>query len=673
MKFTQAQEDAITNVDNDATILAAAGSGKTSVIIEKVAHLIQNQSLSLERFLIVTFTEKAGNELKLRLSKKLNIPFFKLKESAIGTVHSFAGQQIRAHHQTLGLRSDFQVIEQFMASLQKSQIVSEQLLALAETEDPHALYFVDKYGYHRASKSLLKLMEQMSVRGSLGQNEESKIAESLIQHMENTYEQWKLARNLLDFSDLERYFLKLLQDKAYLSELQGQLAWIIVDEFQDTSPTQWQMISQIYAPRAATPNHLVIVGDPRQSIYGFRGADPKLFVQVQSQLTKNGGKTFYLSENFRSAPTIIELVNNISAELFEGEFPPMIITRHDIQGDVEPIEILPGKQDELRRQEVDEVTERLLLQHEEGTPWRDMALLFRTRLIAPYYEEKFRELGIPYQTKSGEQLLERPEVIAALYLLKSISGSSRTKDRLFSQTLIQSSPLRNLIQVIKDNSDSSLFPEEKLKIREPLETYLPKIFKWIRLCFHDEHVVKNLEHLEEKILLIQEYRTTRDYEPTLEEILMIVNSLREEGYHIPCAATSEEEEPDEEEIPDRVQLMTIHASKGLEFALVVLCDLNATPRASRSDFVTDEEGQVHFQQKDTETAGLKDFFLKDQVYASHEDNKKIEELEESKRLLYVALTRAKEKLILPLALPQEKKSKSVKPKSWAEWIRPYVI
>lgn len=634
VRLTDSQQKAVLFFDNDSAILAGAGSGKTLVLVEKVAALIEKLHVPPSRILVVTFTEKAADEMKGRLAKRLRLRKEDLDALPIGTIHGAAADLLRRFGRPLGLDPTFKIMNEFLAGLERLRAVRGTFLELIEARHPEALEAVG----HLGLKGSLRFFSRILDRGKDSRVPYAAVLDRILA----SYRERKAALGMLDFDDLELYLLRLSPPDLY--------DWILVDEFQDTSPIQWKILSRLHV---AGKNRLVIVGDPRQSIYRFRRADPSLFHSVSREILQRGGRLFPLNENFRSASEVIEFVNLVSEPLFEEAFPPLVATRKDLVGGIDRLTIAQeGYARDIRTAEARAVLDHLSRLRGNGLLWRSMALLFRTRHAVAFYEGVLKELKIPYRTSMGESLLERPEIIAATTLLKRLAGPSEAERPLIEATLSHT-PL------VRFSSDLSPMP---------LPSFIEGLFEKIVPLF-PQAVHRNLYAFKSLILDLICLDITG-----LEVLLENLSALRQEEARIPCPSAEEESSGE----VDAVSLMTVHAAKGLEFPVVVLCDLAAKGRSSakaREPYVESANGDVVLKEKDKDANGLKDRLVKGDGYADLERREKEAEHEESKRLLYVALTRAKERIVLPLPsqpLPSqslEKKPRKGQSESWSDWLQ----
>lgn len=635
-RLTLAQEEAVL-YDGSAALLAGAGSGKTLVLTEKIVHLVGEKKIPLDRLLVVTFTDKAAEEIRRRLARRLRRTEKDMPEGSIGTVHAFAASLLHLRGQKLGLSQDFTLMEESLAHLDRLRTVRQEILTLVNLRDPTILDTVDRYGFHGTIRLFLDLMN-LSCRHQIAPSPHVVI----VDHLRKIFFQKKRSQNLLDFNDLEALTLELLNRPEEKDRLQNNFQWIIVDEFQDINPVQWKILSQIHQP---DKNNLVIVGDPRQSIYRFRGADPTLFEKVRSDIERSGGRTLFLSENFRSARSIIHCVNAVAGKMFEEDFPPLKNTR-TAEGSTDILLFDPGVDSDSRRAaEAITILQKLENLYREGHAWGKMVLLFKNKNAVPYYECLLHQRQIPFVTTVSETLLERPEVICILLFLEQLALKNHP----------ETDPQRRLALAGLEYSPLKDFPSNFST--ESLVFFLESFFEPVLLRFPDLWHQMNLKAFKKLLEGLLQLGET-----SLSSLVAAVRVLREENAQIPCA-----------QIPPRtgqvsmLSLMTIHKSKGLEFPIVVLCDIEGrSGQTSRRYLYDASTSELLLKDKDRETRGLKERAQKSDRFEELEALEKRADKEESKRLLYVALTRAEEHLILPL--PYEKTDRKRRD-DWSGWLR----
>jgi ATP-dependent exoDNAse (exonuclease V) beta subunit len=355
-------------------------------------------------------------------------------------------------------------------------------------------------------------------------------------------------------------------------------------------------------------------------------------------LEKNGGKLLELAENFRSAREVVAFVNAIGEPLFAEKFPPMKAIRTD-GGGVERLWIEDGPAGEFRAAEATAVVRRFKELRAEGHLWKTMALLFKTRKAVPAYEEALKAEGVPYRTSLGEPLLERPEILTLLFWMQKRAGASES-ETAFLKTALQHSVLKGFSEDLELN---------------PLSAYLDGFFDKVQPLF-PETVHRNLKAFQ---------NLTRDLMSLgvghLKALVQNLRTLREEEARIPCPDAVDDK-------ADAVSILTVHGAKGLEWPIVAVCDLKAGPARQASLYLSNDDGDLLLKEGDLSASGLKTPLIKTEAFTDKENREREEGLEESKRLLYVALTRARDRLILPLPIAKaDGKGKGRSPR-WSDWL-----
>ncbi len=635
MKLTTTQQEAV-EFDGNAVIVAAAGSGKTLVLVEKIAWLVQQRNIPLPRILVTTFTEKAAEELRRRLAKRLHVTQTSLKEAYIGTMHGFCARLLREQNPA----DEFTILEDFLARLEQVQTTRKTLLELLEAGEEQTLSLVEEFGFHRTVKILMELLPKPSCRFPFP---------NPLSAVRLAYAAKKQIgkQHRLDFNDLEIQTNQLLQDPSHRARWQKNFDYLLIDEFQDINPIQWRILSQLHA----TQNRLVVVGDPQQSIYRFRGAEAALFHQAAQHIQREG-RLFYLGHNFRSSPEIIHFINQVGQGLFPN-YQPMISSRPSTaQQSCPHVLSLPSSASiqEFRELEAAEVAAHILHLHAQGIPFTQIALLFRTRKAMPLFAQQLTSRHIPFQMGSRGSLLETPIVQMALHFLKVVHGTAKP----ISQLLTLLSPFIGL-------SLEEVYLRESLVSETPPELTPDLEFKaWLELFFQkmtekvptgaSREALEDLRQLIQRILPLG--IETRD------DLIRILDDLTSENTYIPLSVP--------EQTIQGVSLLTVHGAKGMEFSTVFLCDLKGKPRGSPSLLLELPNGDILLPERATDSQGLLEQMEKSESFLEAEALQKAADELESKRLLYVAMTRAIDRLILPL----ENSGASGKREgsAWSHWL-----
>ncbi|OGP12334.1 MAG: hypothetical protein A2053_01290 [Deltaproteobacteria bacterium GWA2_50_8] len=671
-QWTEAQKNAIEKMGTSLVIRATAGSGKTRVLIEKVLKIHREHKISLDQIIVVTFTEKAAWELKERLARALSCPLSELHSVPIGTFHSLAARLLREKGALLNLPAGWTILDEAASHIERLQTIQEGLISLLKAKEEKALYLTEFYGFQPLIRMFTKALDQPF--RLIHDAKKEPLAHNFSEVLKNIitlYGERKRQLNLLDFNDLEQYAIQLLKIPSVHDHYLDDFKYIFVDEFQDVNPTQITLLHGLHHPEK---NHLVIVGDPLQSIYRFRGSDASLFQTMEKTITNNGGSVLYLTTNFRTQADLIQSINHLFSSIFQKDYQPM--TAHKGQPSLFPsgLDWILLKEklsaDKRRLYESKTIMDRLTHWHEKGYAWRDMALLFRTRTAIPHYKLALRKAGIPFRSQSETPLLECQEVLDCLQFLKIIA---HPQDWIAWLGLYRS-PLFNIpIETLWSHKEQ-YFSEKRVHIHnEPHKKtmdWMNEIEKNRDLCLPSELILSFIDWIEnhsyytssqQRANLHKWYGMALSLERlrplTLKNFLLNIEGLKDESHLLGEASLTASED-------EAVSLMTIHASKGLEFPIVALPDLKFQRHSGPSPFIWDEEKGWALKTPDPSSSGLKTQWLKSPCYEEILKESERKDLEESKRLLYVGCTRAIDKLILSLDVSTKTKKDSI---SWNDW------
>ncbi|TDX53230.1 UvrD-helicase domain-containing protein [Orenia marismortui] len=534
------------------------------------------------------------------------------------------------------------------------------------------------------------------------------IIESLLkiyQLIKEEYQSLKDSKGYLDYLDLEEKTVNLFEENYDLvEELRDELSFIMIDEFQDTNPLQWRIISPLVTRdsdyKQLGKNKLFVVGDPKQSIYGFRRADVRIFNQVLDQISpdRDEDEIIKLKDNFRSNQGIIDFVNIVFKEImieendydvaYEGlEYGRGVRFSKDIRENLEShLEVLvtnkPDSDDDYSSAEIegDNIARKIKwlvnnsgkkIAKEEGqvpVNYGDIAILMRSRSRLKEYEAALEDYNIPYQTVGGVGFYQQQEIYDIYLALNSLVfpqddlnsfGLMRSPlfalsdDLLFSLTVdskgygfTDESLLERVFKVrpeIEKNFNKWLELKNKLSIDRLINTILIDcgLYGSYLAGAKGEQRLANIEKLLAEAAEFS-YRSEGDLYHFVKELELLINSEDKEG-------TGEVEDRSQR---GKVKLMTIHASKGKEFPVVFLSNMNSRARGTRSPIICDE-----VENKDY--LGLRyynDRLQREENFSYGILRKEIEakELMEEKRIFYVGVTRAEEMLFLSGVVDQDK-------------------
>ncbi len=524
--------------------------------------------------------------------------------------------------------------------------------------------------------------------------------EALFKEIKQFHEGWlkkKTRMGLINFSDLEVLFLNLVKSHPHVQkELQRRYQHILVDEFQDTNPLQAAIVDSISNPGL---NKLFLVGDPKQSIYRFRRADVSVFGQKAKSLQKEGGQVIFLQETFRLAPKLTQIINKVFEPLF-GESPetslfePMVAAKSDLNGNL-TIVIAPKAGDtidKMRRLEATWIGRKI--KECDSNDFSQTALLFKSGAPMLVYWEELTKMGIPCQINKSHELLKVPVIRDLIHIINYLAGDTGA----ITKTGILRSPLFGFSEqfvehFIRSEAPSflsgytpSLFQEPSDRVKwemltkligewSNLKVFLPptqlvsKIVSDLGFGNATELPFTGLRHIDAnegvRLLLEQWIELLCDMEFEGQ------NPLYQMSQFLKLLQKSDDgwESLTPPKIENAIHLMTIHGSKGLEFKRVFLPQLYATERSHPQDFyLSTTEGLLLKKESLKTVRGLKSDLEEPPLFTELKDKDAWEEREESKRLLYVAMTRVKEDLYLFLKEPTQKRIKLSETKRWNDWL-----
>lgn len=606
--LNDAQRNAVSAPLCHQLILAGAGSGKTRVLVHRIAWLIEKEGLSPFEILAVTFTNKASSEMRSRIESMLGIS---AKNLWVGTFHSLAHRLLRMHWSDAGLPEGFQILD----SDDQYRLVRRVIASLDLDEDrwppKQAQWFINGKKDEGLESHHVPDYGDMTTRTMI--------------KIYRAYEEACQRAGLIDFADLLLKTHKLWLSKPDILALyQQRFRCILVDEFQDTNSIQYAWIRLL----AGTKNHVMIVGDDDQSIYGWRGA--KVENIQRFCLDFPGATTTRLEQNYRSTGTILKAANAL-IEHNGGRLGKNLWTDG---GDGERVTVYAGFND---YDEARFLVNRIRDWQRDGNPLREVAILYRSNAQSRVIEEALMQFGIAYRVYGGLRFFERAEIKDALAYLRLIAN--RDDDAAFERVV--NTPTRGIgdrtieslrARALQDNV--SLWRAAQLLLAENFFTArasnalagflalmdtLSEDTRQLALHEKTEHVIHNTG-------LIEHFRKEKGEKglARIENLEELVNAARqfdaqETVSDMPKLAAFlsysalESGDGQANTFEDCVQLMTLHSAKGLEFPVVFLCGC--------------EEGLFPH-------------------YMSMEDPAK---LEEERRLCYVGMTRAMKKLFMTYA------------------------
>ena len=710
--LTIEQEQAIARRAEPLLVSAAAGSGKTSVLVERFVRAVREDGVAPGRILAITFTERAAGELRERVRARLlglgERQAARDTEAAfVGTFHGFCARLLRAQPLAAGVDPDFAVLEEGLAGRLRRRAFEQAVRSwLAEDRD-EAAEVLAAYGVDRVGTMLEQAYLELRSRGErlprlpaaaleVDPSEEQLEAAGvcallgeLLERFGLAYERLKQARSAVDFDDLELLAQRLLLEReAVRAAWAERFQLLMVDEFQDTNPRQLAIL------RALDRENLFTVGDELQSIYGFRHADVSLFRERRDQLQARGG-SLPLTYNFRSRAELLDVVNAVFAERFPS-MPRLMAGRTDASEH----EARPAVELLLTDVEGWEEREALAERVSSGLPpaqaWRQA----EARLLAQRVGELVRsgraragEIVVLLRASGDLEVFERALQLVGLRTLAAVGafwGHQQIGDlvaylRALANPLdeealygVLASPLggcsRDCLALLARSAQNSrngvwetakcvgaeppdtdealvrIAPEDRAALAAVVgllereragasrRTIAGLIERAIEANGYRAHVLgldwgeRRLANVHKLLRLAREFEASEGRD---------VRGFLDHVEYLQGAARIEPDAPVEGTEPDAVRLMTVHAAKGLEFSVVCVADLGRQPNARMPDLLVDGS-RVGLRLMRLDGAGSSPMLAYEELCAERRQR----EAEEEDRILYVAMTRARELLVL---------------------------
>ena len=594
--LNNAQKEAVIYLEGPLLIVAGAGSGKTKVLTSRIAHIIKEKKAFPNQILSVTFTNKAAKEMQTRVSKMLGSAATGL--SWLGTFHSICAKILRKHATAANLNSNFTIIDTDDQTRLIKNICKSENIDIKQLAPRFILAIIDRWknkGYYPSEVIINK----------------KDIYEKTILPLYKIYQQKLIDLNSCDFGDLILHTVKILENYPDIRQIYTtNFKYILVDEYQDTNFIQSKWLNLL----SEKTKNLCCVGDDDQSIYSWRGAEIKNFLEFD-QIYENT-KVIRLEQNYRSSQNILSVASNLISNNQNRVGKTLTTTMEE--GDLVKLNCFKNGKDEAIGIS-DEIEKKLKKKYS----FNEMAILVRAIFQTREFEERFLKIGMPYRILGGTKFYERAEIKDCVAYLRLIH---QEKDDLAFERIVNNpkrsigdTTLKTIHEFGKENnlsleSAANKMLEQNLikpKTKIGLSFFLNALNKW-----RNDLNIKKVNHIKLLQIVLDESgysamlknKKDLDNENRLENIKELLSAMKEfdnlESFleHV-SLATSVDQEWDGE----KVNMMTMHAAKGLEFETVFLPGW--------------EEG-LFPHQKSIEEKG-------------HNG------LEEERRLAYVGLTRAK--------------------------------
>ncbi|MEG0280414.1 MAG: DNA helicase Rep [Morganella sp. (in: enterobacteria)] len=624
MKLNPGQQQAVEFVQGPCLVLAGAGSGKTRVITNKIAHLIRNVGYQPRQIAAVTFTNKAAREMKARVAQTLGRK--EAKGLMISTFHTLGLEIIKREYKALGMKRNFSLFDD-----------QDQLALLKELtfdhleEDKELLQQV----ISQISNWKNALLTPEQAKGQAKSERDHTFAECY-----RRYELHLSSCNVLDFDDLiTKPTLLFARDEEARERWQQRIRYLLVDEYQDTNTSQYQLVKLLVGKRA----YFTVVGDDDQSIYSWRGAQPKNLVLLNEDFPEL--RVIKLEQNYRSSGCILNAANILIANnshVFEKRLFSNL-------GYGDPLKVIVANNED---HEAERVVGELIAHHFiNKTDYKDYAILYRGNHQSRIFEKMLMQNRIPYRISGGTSFFSRPEIKDLLAYLRVLTN--REDDSAFMR--IVNTPRRGIgpatIQKLGEWAnvrDKSLYQASfDLGLEQSLSgqglAALTNFTGWLadveKLVEREPLVaVRDLLHgLDYQSWLFETSASPKAAEMRMKNVDQLFNWMSEmlEGDDLNEPMTLAQvvtrftlrdmmERGEEDEALDQVQLMTLHASKGLEFPHVFLVGM--------------EEGILPHQ-------------------SSIDENN----VDEERRLAYVGITRAQKSLFFTLCRERRQYGELIRP------------
>ena len=607
-KLNSSQKEAVTTTEGYVRVIAGAGSGKTRTLTHRFAYLVNEVGIPAGNILCVTFTNKAANEMRQRIHMLTG----DRDTGYINTFHGFCANVLKEESFVFNYPKSFLVLDNSDIDSMLSVIYEERNLSLRDMTFSKARDMIEMLKLFERPDYYLDMFD-MSLE-TLKEKYDSAITPKDIIFYGYLYQEKKCFG--LDYNDLiifTLYTFKVSEESR--KKWQKRLMYIMIDEFQDIDKPQYDLMEVL----SDYHKNLFVVGDPDQTIYTWRGADIHYLLDFDKKF--EGTKTIMMNDNYRSVKSIIDVANSLIKKNKYREEKNLVSVRGE--GDNTAAYFAKNADDEA-----DFIAEKITeLKEKNNENYKDMTILFRSHFLTRSLENALFTKQIPYVIYSGVQFYDRVEIKVALSYLRMLVSAD---DLAFKRVI--NTPKRNMgerrikfLEEASENSGTTLFNALKANIDNP-------VFKGTKAVEFLELIDKLSENLETKSIseLLTKVLELSGYEEVLrtegaQERLDNLAELKQSvyDYEVTCGEETNLDSylkhialytnTDLEDTKDRVKLMTIHAAKGLEFKNVFICGLN--------------EGIFPSKKIRTQVA-----------------------MEEERRLAFVAITRAKDKLFLTEAM-----------------------
>ena len=603
--LNNSQKEAVLHISGPLLIVAGAGSGKTKVLTSRIAHILDKNKAFPNEILAVTFTNKAAREMQIRVTKimgnkQVGLPW-------LGTFHSICAKILRRHAKAAGLNQNFTIIDQDDQNRLIKTICNSENIDIKKISPNYIISLINKWKNNSwyPNDVILKKGDGL---------------ERQLLKIYKIYQEKLLNLNTCDFGDLILHCVSIFEKNIDINEMYSKkLKYILVDEYQDTNFIQSKWLKLL----TRSHDNICCVGDDDQSIYSWRGAEIKNFLEFDKVYENT--KVIRLEQNYRSSQNILSVASNLISNNQNRVGKTLITTMEE--GDLVKLNCFKNGKDEAIG-----ISDEIEKNIKKKFSYNNIAILVRAIFQTREFEERFLKIGMPYRILGGTKFYERAEIKDCVAYLRLIN---QEKDDLAFERIVNNpkrsigdSTLKNIHEFAKENNlnlerASIKMLEQNLikpKAKIGLNLFINSLSKW-----RNDIIIKKSNHVKLLQIVLDESgysamlknKKDVDNENRLENIKELLSAMKEfdnlESFleHVSLATSIDQEWEGE-----KINMMTMHAAKGLEFDVVFLPGW--------------EEG-LFPHQKSIEEKGQSG-------------------LEEERRLAYVGVTRAKKKAIISFSM-----------------------
>ena len=599
-ELNEEQRKAAEKIDGPVLILAGAGSGKTRTVTYRIAHMIKEKGISPLNIMALTFTNKAAKEMKERAEALIGPD---ANDLVVSTFHSFSVRLLKTYSDRIGYGRNFNIYD---VDDQKSIItkIKKELNIKNDEVSPAKI-----------ANRISKLKEQGIGIEELEEQVDTRIySNRIFRDIYKKYDETLKANNAMDFSDLLLNAKRLLEDPYVLERVQNRYKYIVVDEYQDTNDIQYEIISKI----AEKYKNICVVGDEDQSIYAFRGANINNILNFERDY-KNAFVA-KLEQNYRSTKTILDTANELIKNNKSSKGKKLWTNGE--KG--EKIKVFNAS---TVYDEAEFIVNEIKAKARDGKLYKDMTILYRTNSPSRVLEETLLATNIPYKIYGGMQFFQRKEIKDILAYLNLLNNPNDNHNfyRIINvpKRSIGHKTLEKLGEIANEKGismlESTKYIDEIPGIRASVKEAAKDFYKMMHEIYENLDELSIKEVFDEVLIKTKYIDSIEDNkEDRVKNIEELLNSISESERQNPGMSLSEyldmvsltSSTDDIEDEENFIKLMTIHSSKGLEFDYVFI-------------------------------AGMEDGLFPSCNFDTSE-----EEIEEERRLCYVAVTRAKKELYI---------------------------